>query len=216
MADNFDLFIDHAGKLSKVKLLLLRTLWDNGTSFPRDWVKSSFLLDLTKQKYFDRRIRELRDQGGFDIQSNIVDGEHCWRLNSPNISELLNRTYLTNSQKDALFSKANHSCAICGKLTGAGIRGLQADHKVPLSRGGSEELENWQPICNQCNVAKRRACQGCSLDCSKCSWAYPEMFGRRIIVSIPPKLSANIQSMSDQEIEKLLLSHLNKRLAKVE
>jgi hypothetical protein len=61
---------------------------------------------------------------------------------------------------------------------------LQADHKVPLSRGGGNELPNWQPMCNNCNVGKRRACEGCSLDCRTCSWAFPEKHGVRTMFSI--------------------------------
>ncbi|MGB3638729.1 MAG: hypothetical protein WBA39_14320 [Rivularia sp. (in: cyanobacteria)] len=45
-------------KLSQVKITILRTLWEEGNQFPREWVLSNKLLQLTGQKYFDRRIRE--------------------------------------------------------------------------------------------------------------------------------------------------------------
>jgi hypothetical protein len=44
------------------------------------WATSSSLLKLTGQKYFDRRIRELRDEYGFDIESKNVFGEWSYRL----------------------------------------------------------------------------------------------------------------------------------------
>jgi 5-methylcytosine-specific restriction endonuclease McrA len=171
--------------LSDVKLLILKTLWGNGTSFPRDWVSSSLLLKLTNQKYFDRRTRELRDELGCDIETRQINGEHHYRLNSTDLGNANPRYYLSESEKKQLFSRAKSSCAICGKETGAGVRGLQADHKIPLIRGGSNDLNNWQAVCNECNVAKRRACQGCIESCNTCSWAFPIEFGISVSIRLP-------------------------------
>ena len=45
---------------------------------------------------------------------------------------------------DRLFKQANFCCQICGKIIKPGVKGLQADHKVPLIRRGSQTYENWQ------------------------------------------------------------------------
>lgn len=216
MTSAFNKFINNI-KLSDVKALLLKKLWDSGTSFPRNWVPSSTLLDLSKQKYFDRRLRELRDAGGIDIETQYIDGEHCWRLSSATIRQQINRTYLTNSQKKKLFQDANSCCAVCGKITEAGVRGLQADHKIPLTKGGGEEISNWQALCNECNVAKRRMCQDCDLVCVKCSWAYPENTGKKLLLTLPTSLTKDqrIANLSDDEITKLVISTL-KNYAKQE
>lgn len=209
MLQDFNAFISHL-KLSEVKLKLIKKLWESGDQFPRNWVTSSSLLQLTNQKYFDRRLRELRDSGGLDLETKHINGEHCWRLNSATISQQINRTYLTNSQKKELFESTKYSCSVCKKISEAGVRGLQADHKVPLSRGGSESLSNWQPMCNECNVAKRRICQDCTLDCKLCSWAYPELTGRKIFLKLPNDLSSNpkINSLNDSELEKKFIDFL--------
>ncbi|EOA5446037.1 HNH endonuclease [Escherichia coli] len=81
----------------------------------------------------------------------------------------MEREYLTESQRSSLFSNCSNTCATCGKTVAAGVRGLQADHKIPLSRGGGNELTNWQALCHNCNVGKRRACEGCTEDCYTCS-----------------------------------------------
>jgi hypothetical protein len=174
-------------RLSKVKVLILRTLWENGDAFPKQWVSSDKLLHLTGQKYFDRRLRELRDQSGCDVESSYVDGGHAWRLCSSEIHEIQDREYLNAEQKTALFKKYDCACAVCGAKVKPGLRGLQADHKVPLSRNGSNTPENWQPLCNVCNVGKRRACAGCTLDCQECPWAFPERVGVRTMLSINEK-----------------------------
>lgn len=176
--------------LSDVKHKILKRLWGNDSdAFPKPWVSSEELLQLTGQKYFDRRTRELRDQIGCDLETSYI-GEyngHAWRLNSINLAQPQDREYLTQSQKNKLFEAYNFTCATCGLKTSAGVRGLQADHKIPLSRSGNNDFSNWQPLCNNCNVGKRRACDGCVLDCNTCSWAYPEKVGIKTMLSISEK-----------------------------
>ncbi|MCP4130899.1 MAG: hypothetical protein GY754_07940 [bacterium] len=55
--------------LSKVKQLILKMLKE------KEWVSSKDLLEATQQKYFDRRIRELRDELGYDIIIEFISGE---------------------------------------------------------------------------------------------------------------------------------------------
>ena len=92
------------------------------------------------------------------------------------------------------------------------MRGLQADHKVPLSRGGAQEIENWQALCNECNVVKRRACEGCNDDCQECAWAFPEKFGGSVRISLPSKLYARLKARSaggSVKMEEIIVSILN-------
>lgn len=177
-------------KLSDVKLKILKRLWGNDAdTFPKSWVSSEELLQLTGQKYFDRRTRELRDQIGCDVETSYISEHngHAWRLNSSTLAPPQDREYLSQTQKNKLFEAYSFTCATCGLITSAGVRGLQADHKVPLSRSGSNDFSNWQPLCNNCNVGKRRACEGCVLDCNTCSWAFPEKIGVKTMLSISEK-----------------------------
>jgi hypothetical protein len=190
-------------RISAVKLKILITLWESSPEFPKSWVTSDHLLEITGQKYFDRRARELRDEYGADIETTNDRSTHLWRLNSPTITEGNKRSYLTQRQKDELFVQHNYTCQVCGKRTGAGTRGLQADHKVPLIRGGKETIENWQSLCNECNVSKRRACQGCDLECQRCVWAYPEEVGMILPLPVPPDLLDKLTYMSIHARERL-------------
>ncbi|MAZ00137.1 MAG: HNH endonuclease [Micavibrio sp.] len=185
-------------KLSGAKHTILTLLWSSSAEFPRRWVRSSELLNATGQKYFDRRARELRDEIGCDLESKYVEEfkEHAWRLNSNKLLKANPREYLTSADKKRLFEKHNFVCATCGKKIDAGVRGLQADHKIPLSRSGSHKLSNWQPICNNCNVGKRRACEGCNDECISCSWAFPEEVGINTVVNLPPEILSKLNKMS--------------------
>ena len=182
-----------SANVSDVKKLILKTLWRSDNGFPGEWVRSSKLLEVTGQKYFDRRARELRDQVGCDIESKYMNGEHCWRINSDSLAQANPRYYLTETEKLQLFKAVKYCCVICGKSVAAGVRGLQADHKIPLNRGGSNGSGNWQALCNECNVSKRRACQGCDVDCNTCSWAFPDSLGVAVTVRFPIDIMEKIK-----------------------
>ncbi len=155
-------------KLSQVKRLILRLLYEKRED-NNQWVESQTLLEATQQKYFDRRIRELRDEHGCDVETTNDGGNHKYRLRSLVLNTANPRTYLSNKEKASLFESSNYCCDICGREVAAGPRGLQADHRIPLKRGGEHSKGNWQSLCNECNVAKRRNCQDCLADCHTCN-----------------------------------------------
>jgi 5-methylcytosine-specific restriction endonuclease McrA len=51
---------------------------------------------------------------------------------------------------DALCSVFGYACLCCG-VTG---QRLEADHVVPLTKGGSDDISNIQPLCGVCNRRK--------------------------------------------------------------
>jgi len=75
---------------------------------------------------------------------------------------------------DEVFYYGRGKCACCRKQLVRSNYGLRAyqegrrgawevDHRVPVSRGGSENLRNLQPMCVPCNRAKvdRHHCTAC-------------------------------------------------------
>lgn len=48
-----------------------------------------------------------------------------------------------------LLERYRHECAYCG-ATG----NLEADHRIPICRGGSNSIENILPACRRCNRTK--------------------------------------------------------------
>lgn len=162
-------------KLSGVKALILKML-SNG-----EWVSSTALLKATKQKYFDRRIRELRDELGYDIETGSMHGKPHYRLRSKKRLPTKLRTYLGSAQKKELLQSMPPNCSICGKSFNKDRKSV-FDHKVPLLRDGEGSKENFQLVCQECNNQKRTQCKGCSLDCKNCFFAFPENYPKPILI----------------------------------
>jgi 5-methylcytosine-specific restriction endonuclease McrA len=61
--------------------------------------------------------------------------------------------HFTVEEFDALCAAYGYACLSCG----ATDRVLEADHVVPLTKGGSDEISNIQPLCGECNRRKSTA-----------------------------------------------------------
>ena len=55
----------------------------------------------------------------------------------------------TNQEWRDLCAKYNHQCLCCGEQTT-----LTVDHVLPISLGGSNSIDNIQPLCLACNLRK--------------------------------------------------------------
>ena len=56
----------------------------------------------------------------------------------------------TTAEWFALSEHFGNRCLSCGTQS----RPLTADHVIPLSKGGSNTIENIQPLCGPCNARK--------------------------------------------------------------
>lgn len=57
----------------------------------------------------------------------------------------------------AVFDMAGGHCTYCGTVLVMGVRSpaqFHIDHKTPISRGGTNALENLTPSCRTCNISK--------------------------------------------------------------
>ncbi|HRK06401.1 MAG TPA: HNH endonuclease signature motif containing protein [Pseudobdellovibrionaceae bacterium] len=162
-------------QLSDVKAQLLELLKEG------QWVPSKILLDKTGQKYFDRRLRELRDEQGFDLESGFLDGKPAWRLRSNNRNPIKPRSYLGKSGKDQILQGWGGQCALCEKKI-FGSNKPVFDHRIPLIRGGTGTDDNFQLLCVDCNNQKRSQCRGCEVECQKCFLAYPEKYPKGVVL----------------------------------
>ncbi len=92
-----------------------------------------------------------------------------------------NRRSLTPKEKETVRKKQQFQCNICKsqiyprskikKLTFSRDRTREVfDHRIPVEKGGSSELENFQALCFYCNKSKWQICTICTADtCDQCA-----------------------------------------------
>lgn len=162
--------------------VILEALWPEGHGIPGPVLSQTDLraaVDAyrasrgeTAYKDVFRRVRELQGEEGF---TSIIKEGVKYQLQSLDLTQ---KREPRAKPPPAMWKKIqeafDYRCAHCGRQKPD--VSLSPDHRRPRARGGSNDEENWQPLCEQCNVLKSSACQGCSLNCMTCSWAYPEIY----------------------------------------
>jgi hypothetical protein len=100
----------------------------------------------------DRRVRDLRDH--FDVSTIRSGAEHRYLLAGwSKIEKAGSRKPVSTRVRAQVL--APQRCANCGKRPlDDGIK-LVVDHKLPREWGGNDELENLQPLCEECNSGKK-------------------------------------------------------------
>lgn len=63
--------------------------------------------------------------------------------------EIIIRKSMTMEIKKIIFERDNHQCVSCGAK-----ERLEIDHKIPVTKGGTNELDNLQVLCRSCNSSK--------------------------------------------------------------
>lgn len=56
---------------------------------------------------------------------------------------------LSKAQRRALYERDGYRCVRCGSTDD-----LTADHIIPVSKGGTKDLDNLQTLCGACNFVK--------------------------------------------------------------
>ena len=63
------------------------------------------------------------------------------------------KTNIPRGMRHEVFKRDNYTCVECGARKDDGAT-LHVDHIVPVSKGGSDELDNLQTLCSDCNLNK--------------------------------------------------------------
>ena len=63
------------------------------------------------------------------------------------------RTRIPRGMRHEVFKRDNYTCVECGARKEDGAT-LHIDHKIPVSKGGTDELDNLQTLCSDCNLNK--------------------------------------------------------------
>lgn len=98
-------------------------------------------------------IKKYRDENKEKVRMQRAVSKHncCWDIS---------KGRFTVAEWKGVLTAANHTCLCCNKHASATKAGcLTIDHVRPVSIGGSNRIENIQPLCRSCNAKKgRRYC----------------------------------------------------------
>lgn len=99
-----------------------------------------------EQEQLGRRMRSLRTVFEVPCVANkySLQGVREEKLNTEGISAKV-RAYILRDQR----------CAQCGRTPLEDHIKLHVDHKIPQEWGGTNDIENLQPLCSECNEGKR-------------------------------------------------------------
>ena len=171
-------FISKSPSNRFIYTVILETLWpkDHGIPGPivdREEIRKA--VDIAKGKTYIDTFRRLRELQGEEGLLGIVKQGNQYQLIDLNVyPKKTPRTHLSDEKWSRILIHYGNKCAVCGAAPGE--KGFQQDHKVPRSRGGTDAITNWQPLCDSCNNIKSTSCRSCTEDCSKCGWSYPEFY----------------------------------------
>ena len=85
---------------------------------------------------------------------NIAIRHFCFELISHKARKPKRRkTNIPRGLRHEVFKRDNYTCVECGAKKEDGAT-LHVDHKIPVSKGGTDELDNLQTLCSDCNLNK--------------------------------------------------------------
>lgn len=139
---------------SEMQRLLYGLLYRRRSNPPTMVELRTFVADAFGEDYSqtDRRLRELRRFFVIESVRTKSDFRYLLRGWSAGAPAEASAGISLRRRSEVL---APSRCAMCGRTPlGDGVK-LVVDHKVPQAWGGSNEPENLQPLCEDCNAGKR-------------------------------------------------------------
>jgi diadenosine tetraphosphate (Ap4A) HIT family hydrolase/5-methylcytosine-specific restriction endonuclease McrA len=182
--DELSDFIRHRMRMSHVyqPVMLMRLLTNRGRATVTDIARAILSHDQSQIEYYEKVTNEmvgrvLRSHGivtkdrrlytlnGFeeldDHQVQILialcqekldayvarRGDRMWQHRK------LAEGYIPGTLRYEVLKRARFRCELCG--ISAEVKALEVDHIVPRSKGGEDDIANFQALCYSCNAMKR-------------------------------------------------------------
>lgn len=102
-------------------------------------------------------------QSARDIAEKLSRASHCvdWCFQCVSAYGPTRTSSRTKSPREPIpartrfevFKRDGFRCQFCGRAQADGVK-LHVDHIVPVSEGGTNEIENLQTLCEECNLGK--------------------------------------------------------------
>lgn len=148
------------------------------------------LESIGTQEQLDRRRRELNRY--FVVEKVGTGAATAYKLVGTKARSVDADAGISERDRAAVLRYGR--CAMCGRTAlEDGVR-LQVDHKIPKEWGGTDELENLQPLCEECNRGKKNLFS--SYD------AYSDEFRAAMSYSMPQqRIGEFLKAVSPDEVQ---------------
>ena len=148
------------GKLSQIEMrivsYIIRWSWGfNGISRRQDWTKKMKKRQIAK----DIRLGESKVGRILNImikEEKIIEKDGCYQFNEHYEKWKINNTKcgISNILRDKVFERDNYICQYCGRSSWKDEVKLEVDHIMPISKGGTDDINNLTTSCRKCNRGK--------------------------------------------------------------
>lgn len=183
---------------------------NNRLSEIKEILKGKFDEKWIRDRYGDanKPFSELWTEEGFTvISAQGMKGNRQYVLEPDKHEKLFmdsakyQRIQLSESEKKEIREKQKYKCNLCGSLLIQGSvqahifakdrKREEFDHRIPIERGGDNNIDNFQALCHYCNKSKRQICFICDKKCSlECALASPEK--HKVILATSEDISDRI------------------------
>lgn len=112
-----------------------------------DWKFNQHLLGEPLTKFVDD-LTQQKQLGNIHVKEIKV----ILMYNTP-VKAKRKRSGVPRGIRHEVFKRDNYTCVECGARKEDGAT-LHVDHIIPVSKGGTDELDNLQTLCSDCNLNK--------------------------------------------------------------
>jgi len=121
---------------------------EKGRAYARQWYVDHREERLEEtRRYRKNNPKKVKEAKRRWCKANPEKGREAYRRRRTRIAGSTGA--FTDAQFQALCAHYGNICLCCGKP-----KELHRDHVVPLSKGGSNDISNIQPLCQSCNSSK--------------------------------------------------------------
>lgn len=108
-------------------------------------------IEKRRLEYRQEHLEEIHKRDKARMKQWIKDnpGKHRANCHRRQYREELAGPYYTGEQWQTLLDICGNKCLACGST-----ENIEADHVIPVSKGGSNNISNIQPLCMSCNRSK--------------------------------------------------------------